>query len=125
MEVTVVKLRHLGKKLSADEVKSAQQHHGFMSINYRHLKNSTEDRRVKELTLRSANTDSSPMVICLQDAEQTKLKGYEMVYVGRELVSNRSRPRNSIATHVDQLLAPDEPHGGHRSAIGSIRKPGL
>ena len=28
-------------------------------------------------------------MVCLQDAEQTKLKGYEMVYVGRELVSNK------------------------------------
>ena len=69
MEVSVVRLRHLGKKLSAEQVKAAQQHHGFMSISYWHLKIGTEDRRVKELALHTSKEVSSPMLNVLPAAE--------------------------------------------------------
>ena len=86
MEVTVVKLRQLGKKLSPEQLEAAPREHGFMRIDYWHLRNGTEDRLVKELKLHSADTESSRVLLTLTEPVQTKLKGYDMVYTGTEYV---------------------------------------
>lgn len=93
MEVMIVKLRHMGKKLSPEEVKAAPRTRGFIAIKYWILKNAQEDRRVKELVLHSDRADASPIITRLQDVEQTRLKGIDMVYVGRELVETKHYPQ--------------------------------
>ncbi len=42
MEVTVVRLRRAGVKLSPAQVEAETRHHGFMAITYWHLKNGRE-----------------------------------------------------------------------------------
>jgi hypothetical protein len=84
MEVTVVKLRHEGKKLSPAQLEAAPRMHGFMCIDYWHLKNGQEDRRVKELLLKAAEDATARPMLTLTDPEQTQLKGVDMVYTGTE-----------------------------------------
>jgi|GEM_PF-2951564 len=51
MEVTVVKLRLEGVKLTPEQLKEAPRVHGFMAIKYWRLKDGRVDMMIKELIL--------------------------------------------------------------------------
>ena len=87
MEVTVIKLRELGRKLPEERVRAEPPLRGHLEIAHWHLKNHTEDRIVKELVLKTAPTATCAPTARLVNAQQTRLKGDDMVYVGTETVA--------------------------------------
>ncbi len=93
MEVTVVRLRRAGVKLSPAQVEAETRHHGFMAITYWHLKNGREDRRVKELILKAAEGASARPTLTLTDPHQTQLKGLDMIYTGTEPFEGKDYPQ--------------------------------
>jgi hypothetical protein len=93
MEVTVVKLRRHGIKIAKEALDAEPHVHGFLAIKYWHLKNGREDRKVKELILQSAEGAHCSPILTLTDADQTQLKGVDMVYVGTERVGDQVYPQ--------------------------------
>ena len=81
----MVKLRARGVKLPEAVVKAAEPIHGFMELKYWHLRNQLENRLVRSLVLKYHPQAVSPPLAELADAQQTQLRGDEMVYVGREI----------------------------------------
>lgn len=85
MEVDLFRLRDAqGRKLPGDVVRAATPLHGFLQLNYWRLKNEKEDRLVKELILKAAPDATSRPMATLTGAQQTRLRGESMVYVGTE-----------------------------------------
>ena len=87
MEVSVVRLRRLGAKIPKAQLDAEPRTRGFMSIHYWILENGHEPRRkIKELRVHSAPDAHCSPLLSLTSADQTQLKGMDMVYVGTERI---------------------------------------
>lgn len=86
MEVTVVRLRRHGANIPRERLDSEARQRGHLSIYYWHLKNHREERKVKELVLKSDPKATCQPVMRLEAPDQTQLEGMDMVYVGIERV---------------------------------------
>ena len=84
MEVTVVKLRSMGTKLSPEQLEAAPRVHGFMAIKYWRLKDGQVDMMIKELILQPHEGANCNPTLTLKSPDQTRLDGMDMVYVGTE-----------------------------------------
>ena len=94
MEVVVVKLRRHGKKIPKDELGAEPRVRGFMSIEYWILENGREPRRkIKELRVHSVENAHCSPLLSLTSADQTQLKGMDMVYVGTERIDGVEYPQ--------------------------------
>ena len=94
MEVTVVRLRRLGRKIPKEQLDSEPRVHGFMSLHYWILENGREPRRtMKELLVHSAPNAHCSALLCLVGADQTKLRGLDMVYTGTERIDGVEYPQ--------------------------------
>jgi hypothetical protein len=94
MEVTVTKLRRDGVKLSPQELAEAERVHGFLEIYYWVLENGKgPPQRIKELVLKSHPDATSRPLLTLTGADQKRLKGDNMVYVGAETLDGQSLPQ--------------------------------
>lgn len=123
MEVTVVKMRRNGEKLSPEELERAARVHGFMEIKYWILNNGKEPRRkVKELILKSSPTATSQPALTLTDPEQTQLKDDDMVYIGTETENGQPYLQSWWVKHdprpVGNGVVPYEyPGAGKRASV--------
>ena len=87
MEVSAFRLRERGQKLSREQVNAAAPMVGFLRMDIWHLKNETEDRKVRCLQIKTADNVSSSALLIMNDVEITRLQGNDMVFVGTERVS--------------------------------------
>lgn len=86
MEVTVVKLRTEGEKLSPAQVEQATPQRGYPRLSYWQLQNQYERRRVKTLSLLGANAEGAPPLLSLTDVELLQPRGDNLVISGTERV---------------------------------------
>jgi len=94
MEVTVTKLRLNGKKLSQEELATAERFHGFVEISYWTLADGKgPPRQIKELILKPSPTATCRPTLTLRSPDQTRLKGDDMVYTGTEKLGDQLVPQ--------------------------------
>ncbi len=93
MEVTIVKLRQDGEKLSREQLEAAPRVHGFMAISYWRLKDGRVDMMIKELILLPHEGANCNPILKLKSPDQTRLDGMDMVYVGTEKVDGVEYPQ--------------------------------
>lgn len=115
MEVTVVKMRHQGEKLSPEQLEQAPRHHGLLEIHYWILENGRERRWIKELLLKPLASRPARALMKMTEPDQTQLKGSDMVYIGTETEDGQpylqawwvkldpSKPDNGVRPYGDGI----------------------